>query len=988
MNNKRFSWIKQMPVLALALFQGVGESWASEFVPLGDLPGGSFWSNAHAVSDDGNTVVGNARRDIRSPNQAFMWTESQGMRSLWEGTANDVSSDGLTVVGGATDAEGQAIAVVWTGEGVNSLGVGGESFIANAISSDGLVIVGRDGRSDANLGFRWTSDDGVVTLPELRRYADSSFWASGVSADGHVIVGEEHVHGKLGEAVLWNDQQVTRLGHLQRDTYSAATDVSADGSVVIGLSDGQRKNAFRWTQEEGMTSINQETDSVPQLSQSIANGISGDGSNIVGTVSGPAAFIWHDQLGMNFLQDVLVNEFGLGSQLSGWILERANDISANGRYIVGEGINPSGKTEAWLVRLDHTYSVPEPAGFSLMLLGLSPLVLRRNWRRSSKKMRKDDFQRVHLSAEHLEDRTVLSGVPFFMGIGDLPGGDYFSRATGVSGDGLTVVGKSAGTLGEEAFRFTVVDGPNGIGVMQGMGIPDGATSSYAIRASSNGSVIVGETDAASFRWEGGVMTLLPGLPGGGSNSSSYGARGVSSDGSIVVGLSESADGSEGYVWAESTGQLLGIGDLPGGAFNSMARAVSDDGSVVVGGSDGFTVPKKGKQSSHHAIRWTAETGMEVMWTDGYASATSGDGSVIVGYSLANHNQAVRWTEATGATPISGFNAWSVSGDGSVIGGQERESYSAAIWDEANGVRSLQDVLSVDYGLDLTGWELISVWDISDDGSTLVGPATNPQGELEGYIVHLGGVETPPGINVKPLTDLITSEGDTISTASFAVVLNTEPTAPVSIDVTSSNEAEGTVVGATGNVLTLTFDATNWNTPQTVAVQGVDDLVADGDQPYTIQLAPAVSVDAAYSGLDAPDVSVTNLDNDVPPATANDIYVWDIDLQTRKRRGTNEGRIFIDIRNDWNANGVDSFDTGAHNVLVTLTLTGPFETTTYSGYTDSNGVFRSDWISGLAPGEYTIEVIDLAHATLNWNMLLDVEDDWDGDGLPDDVFALL
>ena len=47
---------------------------------------------------------------------------------------------------------------------------------------------------------------------------------------------------------------------------------------------------------------------------------------------------------------------------------------------------------------------------------------------------------------------------------------------------------------------------------------------------------------------------------------------------------------------------------------------------------------------------------------------------------------------------------------------------------------------------------------------------------------------------------------------------------------------------------------------------VDDFVADGPQPYTILAAPATSADASYSGFDAPDVRLTNLDNDVAGIT--------------------------------------------------------------------------------------------------------------------------
>ncbi len=48
--------------------------------------------------------------------------------------------------------------------------------------------------------------------------------------------------------------------------------------------------------------------------------------------------------------------------------------------------------------------------------------------------------------------------------------------------------------------------------------------------------------------------------------------------------------------------------------------------------------------------------------------------------------------------------------------------------------------------------------------------------------------------------------------------------------------------------------------------GEDDAEQDGDQVYAIELATAVSIDQGYNGLDAADVSVTNLKNELPPPT--------------------------------------------------------------------------------------------------------------------------
>ena len=97
------------------------------------------------------------------------------------------------------------------------------------------------------------------------------------------------------------------------------------------------------------------------------------------------------------------------------------------------------------------------------------------------------------------------------------------------------------------------------------------------------------------------------------------------------------------------------------------------------------------------------------------------------------------------------------------------------------------------------------------------------------------------------------------TDSFTVALTSEPTADVTIAVSSSNTSEGTVSPAS-----LTFTSKNWRTPQTVTVTGVDDDIDDGDQAYTVVLAAAKSTDANYSGMDPDDVSATNADDETTP----------------------------------------------------------------------------------------------------------------------------
>ncbi len=122
-----------------------------------------------------------------------------------------------------------------------------------------------------------------------------------------------------------------------------------------------------------------------------------------------------------------------------------------------------------------------------------------------------------------------------------------------------------------------------------------------------------------------------------------------------------------------------------------------------------------------------------------------------------------------------------------------------------------------------------------------------------YRAGAGGKIKGPGISVTPTSGLTTSEDGAM--ASFSVVLNTMPSDNVSVSIASSDTSEGTV-----SVSDLTFTPNNWNMPQAVAITGVDDFLQDGDVPYTIVIGAATGA-AEYAGLDSPDISVSNLDNE-------------------------------------------------------------------------------------------------------------------------------
>src|SRR5439155_334444 len=116
-----------------------------------------------------------------------------------------------------------------------------------------------------------------------------------------------------------------------------------------------------------------------------------------------------------------------------------------------------------------------------------------------------------------------------------------------------------------------------------------------------------------------------------------------------------------------------------------------------------------------------------------------------------------------------------------------------------------------------------------------------------------------GITVNPTSGLTTTEGG--GTATFTVALTSQPTANVTMGLSSSDLTEGTVAPAS-----LTFTPGNWNTAQTVTVTGVDDCGVDGPVAYTSVTAAATSTEGVYNGFKPADVAVTNTDDDTPGIT--------------------------------------------------------------------------------------------------------------------------
>ncbi len=339
--------------------------------------------------------------------------------------------------------------------------------------------------------------------------------------------------------------------------------------------------------------------------------------------------------------------------------------------------------------------------------------------------------------------SAASAEAMFMGLGDLPGGIFFSFASAVSADGSVAVGWSRSAQGQHAFRWEN-------GVMTDLGVLPGTDTSAANATSADGSVVVGYSyrrhssePGRAFRWENGAISDLGSLPGSFGSS----ATAVSWDGSVIIGNSGSP-----FRWQDG---VLSELEIPG--LRSVGH-MSADASVIVG-TGNLGVPY-----GTGAVRWdgdelvglgTLESGVRPragMFSR--ASAVSADGSVVVGWSNAWPSpEAFRWENGVmlGLGRLEGnrSGAIAVSADGSIVIGESSGGDGTFLWTATDGIQSLQHVLDEFLGDDLADWWLTDVGGISADGRTIVGTGFSPDGEREAWIAVLPERIIAVEIDIKP-----------------------------------------------------------------------------------------------------------------------------------------------------------------------------------------------------------------------------------------------
>jgi probable HAF family extracellular repeat protein len=235
---------------------------------LGTLPGGNI-SGAIGVNDSGE-VVGYSNNSS-DPEMiynfiAFKWTSAGGMVSLGtlhggnSSCAFEINSSGV-IAGDSYVSSTVVDAVSWTNSRIKNLGSLPNSIYSSSFDiNDSGEIVGESvfefSPTFTSHAFQWTSADGMLDLGTLS--GGNSSIANAINSSG-LIVGQSNSESvETWHAVQWSTRgKIEDLGVLPGGNYSIAFGINDSGEIVgYGNLANNAAHAMMWTSAGGMQDLN------------------------------------------------------------------------------------------------------------------------------------------------------------------------------------------------------------------------------------------------------------------------------------------------------------------------------------------------------------------------------------------------------------------------------------------------------------------------------------------------------------------------------------------------------------------------------------------------------------------------------------------------------------------------------------------------------------------------------------------------------------
>lgn len=226
------------------------------------------------------------------------------------------------------------------------------NIVVEDVSKDGTTLIGRAG----GLAYIWTTTSMTWTVVP----GSSGALGFDVSNGGLFACATlpDPSNGNLQTAARWSASSGTwtflpGLGGTSGTSLSSAYDMSADGSVVVGLGwiTSNRAHAFRWDSSTGQT-----TDlgaMAGNLSSSRPNAVSPDGVAAAGWDEDDITGVWRAARWVGLTENLL-GSLDPSDPING--PSQAYAVSSNGQYVAGESstglYTPSGWNENHAFRWD------------------------------------------------------------------------------------------------------------------------------------------------------------------------------------------------------------------------------------------------------------------------------------------------------------------------------------------------------------------------------------------------------------------------------------------------------------------------------------------------------------------------------------------------------------------------------------------------------------------------------------------------------------
>lgn len=296
------------------------------------------------------------------------------------------------------------------------------------------------------------------------------------------------------------------------------------------------------------------------------------------------------------------------------------------------------------------------------------------------------------------------------------------------------------------------------------------------------------------------------------------------------------------------------------SVNTLSRGTHSFTVGQAAGSGTYTVGAANQELPVDTYFWRVRSndgGADSAWKEG-TSFSIVEPTVEVGSTTATTSEAVTTIQATAILSAASCQTVTVdyaTANGSATAGQD---YTA-----------VSDTLSFAPGETSKN---ISITILNDDLNeadetftlTISNPTESSLGTDQILTVTITDDDTPAVSIIQSFNTTIVQEG--VFTDSYTVALTSEPTGTVTMTVQPIGEID---LGAgVSQAITLTFDPSNWETPQTVTVTAVDDSEIESEETATITHSVSSS-DPDYNNFSVVDVSVSIRDNDSSTNTDTD-----------------------------------------------------------------------------------------------------------------------